>query len=394
MSSFRRTIDDGDDEDDDELKYQRDELVDFETHNANTNPSNTKKEERLVNLILDHTAFIRGIGNVKRWFNDEYVKTNMNTSKGSITLNIYIPSYTLHEFDFAKKGMSMSASNAREALRFIDKFIESEGEPKENTTNPISYNLIIEGPGETVEWKECLRYKVHSPKVKEFPNFKTKFDYSAISQSYAHNTNANSDDFNSSLSLRDSNKRNDIQYENSESYQNALSHSDNFAEMPTRLRYLLRNCIYKRFVEKNKHSNELEDWKLVTEDPITKIWAKSFGIDCVNVNEAELLMFQNYDVNKFKHYNNFSMEEEYDPFNDILQNTVDATAYSYANISDVTPAPNVTGKKNRPVPIRNRVEGVVNVQPSNITGEYVSKERFDAINFAPRGRGQLWRPGS
>ncbi|KAK6461528.1 hypothetical protein DFJ63DRAFT_336319 [Scheffersomyces coipomensis] len=356
MSSFRRTIDDGDEDDEDELKYQRDELVDFETHNANANPSNTKKEERLVNLILDRTAFIRGIGNVKRWFNDEYVKTNMNTSKGSITLNIYIPSYTLHEFDFAKKGMSMSASNAREALRFIDKFIESEGEPKENTTNPILYNLIIEGPGETVEWKECLRYKVHSPKVKEFPNFKTKFDYSAISQSYAHNTNANSDDFNSSLSLRDSNKRNDIQYENSESYQNALSHSDNFAEMPTRL----------------------QDWKLVTEDPITKIWAKSFGIDCVNVNEAELLMFQNYDVDKFKNYNNFSMEEEYDPFNDILQNTVDATAYSYANISDVTPAPNVTGKKNRPVPIR----------------EYVSKERFDAIKFAPRGRGQLWRPGS
>ena len=59
---------------------------------------------------------------------------------------------------------------------------------------------------------------------------------------------------------------------------------------------------------------------MVTEDPITKIWAKSYGIDCLNVNEAELLIFQNYDVNLFRLYNPYANDgDDFDPSTNICK---------------------------------------------------------------------------
>ena len=143
---------------------------------------------------------------------------------------------------------------------------------------------------------------------------------------------------------------NDIQYENSNSYQNAAANSDNLAEMPVRLRYLIRTCVYKRFIEntKPKATNELEEWKLVTEDSIAKTWAKSFGIDCVNVNEAELLIFQNYDVNLFRLYNPYANDRDnFDPSTNILQNTIDTTLYSYSTAHQEPPKVEFKKRKKR-----------------------------------------------
>ena len=96
----------------------------------------------------------------------------------------------------------------------------------------------------------------------------------------------------------------------------------------------------QRFIEntKPKATNELEEWKLVTEDSIAKTWAKSFGIDCVNVNEAELLIFQNYDVNLFRLYNPYANDRDnFDPSTNILQNTIDTTLYSYSTAHQEPP---------------------------------------------------------
>ncbi|KAK6458084.1 uncharacterized protein RJT20DRAFT_28815 [Scheffersomyces xylosifermentans] len=395
-------------------KVQGDELLTFEQSNSHKGEqvqASKVDKSRSINLILDHSAFVRGIGNIKRWFNDDYVKTNLGKNSEAINLNIFIPSYTLHEFDFIKKGTSMTATNAREAIRFIDKFFESD--PKFSDDNPIMYNLIIQAPNEDgPPWNECMKYKIHSPRIKEFPNFKTKFDSNFISvinnsnpEDYNSYNNL-SDHFNSSLSFKNSHNANDIQYENSASYQNALAHSDERAEMPARLRYLIRTCIYKTFVENSHFKSPIEQWKLVTEDPITKIWAKSFGLDCLNVNEAELVMFQNYDVNQFRLYdphNQYSMEDSYDPTRDILQNTIDTTSYVYTSMREDTNSTSKFSGRGRGARGRGRgrrgrgnrlhpIQGVVEVEGTGIHGEFVKKERFDAINYAPRGNGELWKP--
>lgn len=365
-------------------------------------------KSRTINVILDHSAFVRGIGNIKRWFNEEYIRAHISEdAKEQIYLNIYIPSYTLHEFDYVKKGTSMMATNAREAIRFVDKIFEKdlngEDETVNTTTKPIIYNLCIESPTESgPSWNECLNYKVHSPKIKEFPNFKTKFDSNLIGQhptSFGNDSIDNDDEFNESnfnSTMKPNNKLNDIQYENSQSYQNALANADEHAEMPTRLRYLIRSCIYKRYLEPSTFSNPLEEWKLVTEDPITKVWAKSFGIDCMNVNEAELLIFQSYDINQYQTYDpqhSFNIDEESKSPNSILQNTIDTTLYSYTKINEPTKGPKNNKNKNTRKKANNKkIKGVVNDGCTGVNGDFVKKERFDAINYAPRGSGELWKP--
>ncbi|EGW33271.1 uncharacterized protein SPAPADRAFT_66253 [Spathaspora passalidarum NRRL Y-27907] len=394
----------------DNVDINQDDLINSpETTESQVN----KPAIRQVRLILDHSAFVRGIGNVKRWFNDEYVKANATRSNEVIHLSIFIPSYTLHEFEFVKRGTSISATNAREAIRFIDNYFENEdNEDRKNSV--IEYDLSLESSTDTIpSWNSCLRYKTHSPKVKEFPNYKTKFDSNLIGQSGASGERRSSkggndendfdinftETFDSSLSFKE--RSNSVSSENS----NDLPDSNQYAEMPARLKYLIRTCIYKRFLEKHESHNDTQEWKLVTEDSIAKIWAKSFGIDCVNVNEAELLIFKSYDVNSFRIYNphnNFSVEEEFDPSSNILQNTIDTTLYSYTTVHEDAPnnknsrgrshnnRGNRRGKKGR----QSAIPTTLAVQSARQTpdGSFIKREKFQAINYAPRGSGDLWEP--
>lgn len=390
------------------LRHESDELVQ-EVERLNLNNATVKKtRERVVNLILDHTAFVRGIGNIKRWFNSEYIKANHRIDNNElIYLNIYIPSYTLHEFDFVKKGTSMTATNAREAIRFIDSYFDGDDwEPSKQSesSNPIRYNLIIESPTDFgPSWKECLKFKIYTPLVKDFPNYKTKFDSNLIGQQpilngdkdqvEEYDTNSN---ISSALSTKQNNQLNDIQYENSPSYQSAIANSMKPAEMPIRLKYLLKSCIFKRHYENNNPRNFTEEWKLVTEDSITKIWSKSFGIDSLNVNEAELLIFKNYDVNQFRLYNtnnDFSLEDESNLIsNDILQNKIDTTKYAYTKMEPFLDNRKLNKNKNKNRKSKNKINGIVSDHATGINGDNVKKERFHAINYAPRGSGELWKP--
>lgn len=335
-----------------------DELMDIQQVEVSTPRS------RVVNLILDHSAFVRGLGNIKRWFSTEYVRANLSTDDEA-TVNLFIPSYALHEFEYLKRGTSMLATNSREAIKFIDEWFEKEDTKIEA---PVKLALQIESPGEAgPKWIHCLEYQKHIPKIKEFPNYKTKFDSNLIGRP----TQRFDTDF----------KSNDIQYENSKAYQNAVENAESDAEMPARLKYMVRTCIYKRYIEKNSF-HDMENWKVVTEDPITKIWLNSFGIDCLNVNEAELLMFKKYDVNAFNTFNphNTYKSDDYDIKSNVLHNTIDTTLYQYD-----------TQKENRPLK-KKRAPKKVTTGTSDINGETVKKERFGAINYAPRGKGELWKP--
>lgn len=357
---------------------REDELAKY-GESKDSNP--TAVRTRSVNLILDHSAFIKGIGNVKRWFNKEYIEKNfMGGLHEKVHLNIFIPTYTLHEFDFVKKGTSMLATNAREAIRLIDNFFENSDDDgfnqnyRENIQSegsPFTYNLYIESPVEGYpSWAQCMKYKTHSPLIKEFPNFKTKFDSNLIG-----NEEDIGEDFDTNL---------DIKHENANSYQLTLQQANNEAEMPKRLKYLIRSCIFKKYIE-SEH-----DWRLITEDPITKVWLKSFSIDCINVNEAELLIFRSHDINRlnqidprFDFYNPYKLD--YEPEGGILHNTVDTSAYSYTTMENYKPH-----KKDRQA--HRRINGVVDSYQEFYTGDEVKREKFDAINYAPRGKGQLWDP--
>ncbi|KAI5951358.1 NMD4 [Candida jiufengensis] len=408
-------------------RFLQDELIDLITNGPkNSNNNNNHNNQiynqyplRQVKLILDQTAFVRGIGNIKRWFNEEYINQNFNRNSDPILLNLYIPSYTLHEFEFVKKGTSISATNAREAIKFIDQHLENYNYQDQNNLNnenqpndQIKYNVNLETPNDnTPSWNQCLKYKVYSPKIKDFPNYKTRFESSLLPSQQPITTETNNQKFRTRSERKNSIHDNKFQihYENSPSYQNALQHSNSFAEMPPRLKYLIRTCIYKRFLEKSPPSssnssqqkrNSIEEWKLVTEDSITKIWAQSFGIDCVNVNEAELLIFQNYDVNSFKIYNPFSLNDDEIEINNILQSKIDTTTlYQYETIDQEPPKLNFKYNKrgnrrnsgNPKTYIAN--EGAVHEEiDNNSVNGYIKKEKFQAINYAPRGNGQLWRP--
>ncbi|KAK7684185.1 hypothetical protein QCA50_012831 [Cerrena zonata] len=335
-------------DEDDRQNHHLDELVDY-SKSFQTNASIDEKAEN------DHSAFVRGIGNVKRWFNQQYVESNYKsfTKNEKVYLNIFIPSYTLHEFDFAKKGTSMMATNAREAIRFIDRVFESDINAEDdghNFKNPIVYNLTIETINNSYpSWNECLKYKIHNPKVKEFPNFKTKFDSNLIGQHSEVNNNPYdelSENFGSTLSFKNT-KLNDIQYENSQSYQDAIARSEDEAEMPVRLR------LY---------------------DP-----RYNFNSDYDHLND--------------------------DPESGILHNTIDTTQYSYTTMKKEKSLPPGKGRKskdhwskakgkgkNRYDRPSTKIEGVVSTGDTSYGGEYVKKEKFDAINYAPRGSGKLWKP--
>ncbi|CAH2352120.1 nonsense-mediated decay protein 4 [[Candida] railenensis] len=415
-----------------EKPHEFDELVaEHEALNVSqppTEPDTLDTEYRYINFILDHSAFVRGIGNIKRWFNEEYIRASYKHNSGDkIKLVIHIPTYTLHEFDFVKKGNTMIATNAREAIKFIDKFVNDEEENTTRVIDSMEFNcsLDIEVPNARSgpSWNECLNYKIYRPLVREFPNFKTKFDSNLLGQNSAHQLNNN-------RTTNNQNQLNDIQYENSESYQNALAHSDSPAEMPDRLKYLIKSCISK--LKSNRSNYKTNDhWRLVTEDPITKIWAISFGIECMNINEAELFIFQDYDINAQKksidphfQYNDDNEKGPKGP-NSILQNTIDTTVYEYTttNEEDNNNTKNVKSKKNgskekskeaekkdankkdtgkkkknsQKGKVRDQVsqgesaEGLVH-EGTGVYGGIVKKERFNAINYAPRGSGELWKP--
>lgn len=89
--------------------------------------------------------------------------------------------------------------------------------------------------------------------------------------------------FNMSLPLNRENSSN-----NNINYINDINNSSEKAKVPIRLKYLIRSCVQKQYIEnKDKKNKEKIDWVIICEDTTTSIWLKSFGLFVKNVNEVQ-----------------------------------------------------------------------------------------------------------
>ncbi|ODV98490.1 hypothetical protein PACTADRAFT_31881 [Pachysolen tannophilus NRRL Y-2460] len=303
----------------------------------------------VVHLILDPSALVRGIGNIKKWASD-------------YSLVLFIPFYTLHELDYIKRGVSLLATNARESIKFIDlkssmddDFQFSDDDTTNDKKNKGSYGettVLIETPDESgPAWHNCIKkYRVRQPLVKDFPNNKTSFDSTRTIKSDGQGPGQGKG--------------------HNEINPNAKP------EMPVRLRYLIRSCIQKQYVENDNSNGKTTniDWKVVTEDSVTKVWLNSFGIDCFHINEAE-----NYILSKNGVCVGKTEKLLYVPASSSLVPTkIDSKTDSEGN----------GGNKKR----KNRKPKKTGVDKTQLNNMGVQREKFDTMIYANRGSGELWTP--
>lgn len=263
----------------------------------------------------------------------------------------------LHELDYLKKGVSMLATNARESIRFIDRVYSSE------SINDNS-KLILETPEEVgPKWKKCLTYKVRSPKIHEFPNNKTAAHKPDVIK-YENQEGENDDD--------DDNDNGDD--EGKENSLSSRAKRRQRAELPARLKYLLRPCIKKTHIDE-------EDWKLITEDLQTKIWCESFGIKCINLSEAESFLFHvKNNLQIGGNDNNYTLSKL------SIQESSDKPLASPSSSSS-------SGKKRRSRSKKgNGLASACVSTTGNDGSDNTHLESYDSISYAPRGSGELWVP--
>lgn len=299
---------------------------------------------REVHLILDHTAFVLGLGNVKRWFNDEFAASQLRR-KGEapeqLHLNFYVPAYTLHELEYVRRGVSVLALNARELVMFIDHLCDMEAQQDHTGRLPLLFSVFLEDRNaQFPSWDTCLKYRT--------------LEQQAL----------------------------------------ALSEQKPPPTVPPRLRHLIRSCVFMRHMPPG-HQPVMPgpQWKLVTEDAHTRAWALRFGVDCLNVNEAELLLFHARDLSSFvvkQPGSDFSADSDmYDQVQpSLLHRKLDTTKYAYERLLSSGHSKKKKGKAKPEKPVQQ-------VQPQVVyttaAGE-PHKEDFNMINYAPRTGGKLWQP--
>ncbi|GEQ67136.1 hypothetical protein JCM33374_g799 [Metschnikowia sp. JCM 33374] len=333
---------------------------------------------RSVNFILDPSAFTLGLGNIERWFDQEYFRSQVKDKEEHIHLNLYLPTYTLHELDYQKRGPIVGSTKASEALKFIDRILESDdGLPEDfdeaneespeivQNTQPgnFSYNMSLEYRTQKFpQWSACTKFQIRSPSSEELPLHGKYSLYDEIN----HNGG-------------------DLEAVFGESH-----------DVPSRLKHLIRSGVYLTRMDHNGPAQITGDmWKLVTEDTATKVWASCFGIDCLNINQAELLLFHGKDLTKFEIKTEgadfFTGEDIYQTETpDALHKKVNTTSYKYTDLKAVQGAKNskrVGGKRNILKNLKGKPQAESqndNVQTNVRVESGVITEDFNKINFAPR----------
>lgn len=334
---------------------------------------------RSVNFILDPSALTLGLGNIERWFDKNYFQAQVKDKDVKIVLNLYLPTYTLNELDYQRKGPIVGSTRAQEALKFIDRILENDDgilEFNEDRITPVAadtekpfsslflHNLFLEHRTQHFpQWGSCVKFQIRSPSPEELPSHGKYSLYEEIN----HFGEA------PGINLEDE------------------------LQIPLRLRHLVRSAVY---LTKMKHNGPEGItggmWKLVSEDTVTKVWASCFGVDCLNINEAELLLFHGKDLTRFdikaEGADFFSDNDMYHINSpDSLHKKVDTTSYNYTNYKVFEKAkkhqnrPSIKTEiikkpDNRASPLENTKDGsfAANSQAGVIT------EDFEMISFAPR----------
>ncbi|GME72032.1 unnamed protein product [Ambrosiozyma monospora] len=146
------------------------------------------------------------------------------------------------------------------------------------------------------------------------------------------------------------------------------------AFIPKRLKFMVRSCIQKQFVEnKNLLPSQKIDWPIICEDQTTLIWLKCFGLKVATLNEVDLLFKGRGPLAKPSPRSNDNGKDE-----STLVPEPEQEHYT------VIPKKSRKSRKKKTVKI---------VKPKVRIGEDgIQRESYNTITFAPRGQGQLWTP--
>lgn len=373
---------------------------------------------RNVHFILDHSSCTLGIGNIERWFDGEFARSQLRGSE-NIHMSLYVPQYTLRELDYQKRGPMVGISLAQEALKLIDMLFETENnqgldcfsddvgvlDAERNTLEKIEDPEPQKDQGSTHKDQESTQESmdentqeaVHQTAEEQLQGMSPE-----VTQNISNTETSRKIPFNiyiEEITPAFPSWEKCLKYRIFTPKQGDLPHihqadeeelMDRAAEISPRLKNLIRSCIYMtKFKNKNQPAPFGDHWSLITEDQATKVWASSFGIDCLNVNEAELLLFHASDVSKFELVNHgagfFDSRDVFDEIPQVgLHKRVDTTAYSYESVrrheDEKASKKSKTGKAKEKKARKNKPAD----KPSFVKVNGVSYEEFDQINYAPR----------
>ncbi|ODV84231.1 hypothetical protein CANARDRAFT_8907 [[Candida] arabinofermentans NRRL YB-2248] len=369
--------------------------------------------DKIFHFIIDPSALVYGgIGKIKKW-------------KTEYTVVMYIPHYTLRELDFLKKAFnSLIAVNARESVRFIDQSISDEDSDgidldgfdgmddfetynlnkKTSVPTGITSQFILESPEESgPDWTKASGYRRRTPSASEFPTgnaaitggvysprVPNAFQPPALSSNGAIQESLNPD---ATLAENNAYKKNKFQQSAKLSNQKEDT-TEKKAEIPRRLKYLIRSCIQKQFVEnKNLPINERIDWIVICEDQTTSIWLKCFGMIVMNLNEVQAMLDASDGIQRFSLYNPDSHTNE-----NVEENVPCTIKAKFASKDQMQqelsskPKSKSKGRKTKKANVLSTSDANSVVPTNETTVNGIKKEKFSSMTYAPRGKGQLWTP--
>ncbi|KAG7698986.1 hypothetical protein KL929_001741 [Ogataea haglerorum] len=216
--------------------------------------------ETRYHVIVDPSSLVfGGITRLKKW-QTEY------------RLTVFVPNYTLRELDFLKRSINpVVARNARESIRVIDAAIS---EDPADTHNPRNVQFLLESPEEAgPDWKKASSYRQRTPLLGEIPTMAGGYGL------YQEPRNKTTRTVNTGFEKQQELAKDTDQHEK--------------AKVPPRLRYLIRSCIQKQYVENKKRKPRSRiDWVVVCEDPVTSTWLRCFGFKVLSMNQMEAFLEQ------------------------------------------------------------------------------------------------------
>lgn len=292
----------------------RDQEEHFAERNANERPA---RPTRNLNFIIDTSAFLQGMGNVKRWFDAAYATAQIRESQGNfaeiVKLKCFIPLNTLIELHNYKRNSSIEGPNAVRALKFIDQVLVDGG-------------IVSHGDKLDSDQEVLISYDVEiEERSSSFPTWKTALRYAA--------------------------KNNRLH------------------EIDSGSKFLIRSSVAKAFMGKRTEGS----WRVITESQ-DRNCVNYFGLNCLNVNEAELFLFRGFDVTRAQVQEPGAL---FNCQNDIYDNSnimsrIDTSLYSYG------------------VRDPNAVNDISGSDAGTAGGAII--EDFNTISYAPRPKGNVWMP--
>ncbi|GAV28609.1 hypothetical protein PMKS-002082 [Pichia membranifaciens] len=210
--------------------------------------------------------------------------------------------------DVESSGLD-SAENSQKSRRKVDKTKRSESNDytdfesynkmklvrneakasKKDSVNPVTFILESEknvGP----DWKIASGYRRSTPLLSELPKPINGFSsrgqlVNDDSRNFAVGVFGN----NIPGSFNVSAKNNNYHATNSNNATNPSNVGDTEkAIVPIRLKFLIRSCIQKQYIEaKSLKEDERITWNVICEDATTSIWLKNFGLTVKTLNNVQ-----------------------------------------------------------------------------------------------------------